>query len=389
MSAFSARAEFFRKLYLTGPKAQVLRMVRPLAGARAIVSLDGDTRTVVHFGSNNYLGLATHPYVLERAKASLDEFGLSVCGSPLLNGATQPLRDLEIQLANLKGTEDAIVFSSGYAANQAWTQALIRESDQVYFDSLAHTSFLEGVKHISRQSLQKLNHHSPPSEHLTVPKPNQNVFVFVEGVYSMHGDIAPLGLYSAWCSDNGATLVVDDAHGTGTLGQRGRGVFEHHNLAVSDAIVVGTLSKGLGGTGGFICADADTILCLRASANSSIFSASLPPPVVAGVMAAIEILSKEPEHTEKLQRNVRHLAHALSSIGVHGDHASPILSISVPKRLNVQSIVRNLHRKDIYVNGVSYPAVPKNDQRIRISVSAEHSEADLDYLTEVLVSELA
>jgi glycine C-acetyltransferase len=388
MSRFQRRADMYVKRYLTGPSAQVLRTVKPLQDGKAYVSLDGESKTVLHFGSNNYLGLSNHPYVIEQAKKYLDEYGLSMCGSPLLNGGSDKHRELELRLAAFKGAEDAIIFPSGFSANLAWTQALVLPGDEIYFDKYAHTSFVDGVRHINREHLHALEHNRPPQAAVWKEGTARQKFVFIEGVYSMHGNIAALNDYVRWCKENDGVLVVDDAHGTGTIGKTGKGVFEYWDSTPSGAILVGTLSKGLGGVGGYICADKDVVTCLRASANSGIFSASLPPSIVGGVHAALELLEREPERVGKLQKNIKQLAKHLAPLGVNSNHESPIISISVHKSQSIQKIVRGLHDDGIYVNGVSYPAVPKSEQRIRISLSSDHAAEDISFLSRALINRI-
>ena len=385
--AFESRANRLRRMYTTGPGAQVLRQVEPISATEARVFLDGDVRTNVNFGSNNYLGFANDPYIAEKACNAIRTAGLSMCGSPLLNGANPQHRQLEERLADFKGTEDAILFPSGFAANLAWTQALVQKGDVVNYDEYAHTSFQQGIAHLPQQSVRKFEHNTLPPITSDAPLEGRE-FTFVEGVYSMHGDLPPLDKLSSSMRPS-STLVVDDAHGTCTLGQSGRGIFEHFGLTPEDAIIVGTLSKGFGAVGGYICSDRDTVFCLRAMSNTSIFSASLPLPIVAGVLAALDLLEREPHRVEWLRSNIKHVVDGMQHLGVKPDHCTPIISIKLPKKKNVHSVVRNLHRLGHFVNGVSYPAVPRNEQRVRISLSALHTRDQISSLIDALSLELS
>lgn len=385
--AFELRANRLRRMYTTGPSAQVLRQVEPISATEARVHLDGDVRRNVNFGSNNYLGFANDPYIAEKACDAIRRGGLSMCGSPLLNGSNPQHRQLEERLADFKRTEDAILFPSGFAANLAWTQALVQKGDVVTYDEYAHTSFQQGICHLPQQNLRKIAHNSIPVVVASDVVSEGREFVFVEGVYSMHGDLPPLDDLVTSMGPS-STLVVDDAHGTCTLGHSGRGVFEHFGLTPKDAIIVGTLSKGFGAVGGYICSDRDTIFCLRALSNTSIFSASLPLPVVAGVLAALDLLEREPQRVDWLQSNIKRAVEGMRHLGVDSDHCTPIISIRVPKERNVHEVVRKLHRGGHFVNGVSYPAVPKNEQRIRISLSALHTRDQISSLIDALSVEL-
>jgi len=210
-------------------------------------------------------------------------------------------------------------------------------------------------------------------------------FVGVEGVYSMDGDIAPLDKIVPICKRNNAILIVDDAHGTGVMGIKGSGTAEHFGLDGQIDLTMGTFSKTFAVTGGFVAASKSIINYLRFFARSYMFSASLPPSVVATVLASLDVMEKEPELHQNLQDNINYTASCLRQLGIPSNSLTPIFPLRVPPTMNIRKAGYELHQKGIFVNSVEYPAVPKSQQRFRISIMATHTKADIDRLMEVLI----
>jgi len=359
---------------ITSAADRTVRVVDPLSGVQ---------KTMIMFGSNNYLGLANHPSVRERARRALEEFGAGIGGPPLLNGTTVLHRELEERLAALKGAEDALIFSSGYATNVGLVTGLMNADDTVLYDAYSHASFCDGLKMAGVQSSRFPHNDISRLRQMLERKAGQNgsdTFVGVEGVYSMDGDLAPLDQLVALCAEYGAILVVDDAHGTGVMGPTGRGTAEHFGVEGKVPVTMGTFSKAFTVTGGFIAASRPIINYLRFFARSYMFSASLPPTAIATVLAGMEILDREPELLERLRRNIAYAAGGLRNLGFDIAPASAILPLRVPSWMNIRRAARKFHERGIFVNSVEYPAVPLSQQRFRISMMATHTQSDIDSL---------
>lgn len=362
------------------------RPVHSKAGREvSIIDPQGRTREMLMFGSNNYLGLANHPHVVQQVTAAIRDFGIGVGGPPLLNGYTSVMRKLEERLSALKGTEDTMIFSSGYNANVGLISGLCNSRDIILADEYSHASFFDGVKMI-RGNCYKFKHNGVMELEDLLKKHNKenvNLFVAVEGVYSMDGDIAPLDRVVPLCKKYGATLLVDDAHGTGVLGNGG-GVHDHFKLPVGEDIILGTFSKAFAVNGGFISASRPVINYLRLMARSYMFSASLPPVTISAVLAGIEVIEKEPWRVQKLRENVAYAAEKLMRFGLACEPQAAIIALKVPPEVNIRNLARQFNEEGIFVNAVEYPAVPLNKQRFRISLMTDHTTEDIDRLVETV-----
>ena len=347
-------------------------------------------RREVMFGSNNYLGFATDPYVIEAVKAAVDQYGVGAGGPPLLNGMMTIHRTLERRLAELKGAEDCLLFASGYQANLGWVDAFLRKGDILFYDEQSHASLFDGVAMTSsmrRYRAFRFRHNDV--DHLASllenasKTPEQKIFVAVEGVYSMCGDLAPLKEIQALCREYGAFWVVDDAHGTGVMGKNGEGTVEHFNLDQGPDLSMGTFSKAFGTTGGFIAGDRALIDYMRFFARSYMFSAHLPPPVVATVLAGLDLMELEPERIRQLHANVQYFVKRLNDLGIEAETKSAIVAISVPQDVPIRLLTMAFHHHGVFLNCVEYPAVSKGNQRLRLSIMATHSQDDLDHVLDV------
>lgn len=340
------------------------------------------------FGSSDYLGLCRHPDVLARAGDALERYGMSMTGSPILNGYTVLHRALEERIAAYCGYEDALLFPSGFAANLGWVQSLVRPNDTVIYDEYSHTSLREALRGHKRGHALAFDHNDLSSIEQALDRADRtagsDVFVFVEGLYSMDGDIAPLPELVGLARRRGCVVAVDDAHAIGVLGAAGSGTFGHFGLPASADIAVGTLSKALGAVGGFVCGSAAMTKYMRATASAFMFSASLPPPVAAAALAAIDVIEREPERVARLQHVVRYARGALAAFEPMGDPASPILPVQPPASVGARSAARRLQARGIFVNAVLFPAVSLDKERLRITLSSEHAPAEIDRLREAL-----
>ncbi len=346
----------------------------------------GRARRMLMFGSNNYLGLANHPEVRARAIGALQQYGAGVGGPPLLNGYTALHRELEERLAWLKGTEDALLFSSGYGANVGLVTGLMHSTDFVLYDAYSHASFCDGLRMASVSS-HRFRHSDVDALARLLEQRSGcegDLFVGVEGVYSMDGDLAPLDLLVPLCASHGAHLIVDDAHGTGVMGQTGRGTAEFFGVEGKVDVTMGTFSKAFACTGGFVAASKPLVDYLRYVARAYMFSASLPPASVATVLAGIDVIQREPERLQQLRENVQHAATVLERCGVNPHPLAPILPLRVPVGMDIRRMAYLLHQRGIFLNSIEYPAVPVSQQRFRISIMATHTADDIRRMGEAV-----
>lgn len=371
----------------------VLREIAGPAGPEVDVfeQATGTTRTVTMLGSNNYLGLANEPEVVEATVCALREYGIGCGGPPLLNGTTTLHRRLEERLAEQKGCESAMLFSSGFAANVGWVTGLINKGDVLIYDEQNHASLYDGIQ-LGRVRSMAFDHND--CDHLRHRlrqvrwrNPGAGVVVAVEGVYSMDGDIAPLPEIRALCDDFGAWLAVDDAHGTGVLGASGHGTAEHFGMAPGAIdVAMGTFSKVFATTGGFVAGSREFVDYLRFFARSYMFSAALAPSVVASVLAGIEFIDRHPERITQLHDNVSYFANSLRSIGFPVTADTAIIPIVLPAGVNVVEVVSALHYAGVFVNGVEFPAVSRSNQRLRVSMMATLTHAQIDAAADALAT---
>lgn len=358
--------------------------------SREVTIWDADTdqnHRMIMFASNNYLGMANSPYVKKKVAEAMDLYGVGLAGPPLLNGYTKLMIELEERLAHLKHQESAMVFSSGYAANVGMLVALAQGNDHVLFDELSHASFIDGMRMTQVPSTKFAHNDLADLEtHLAyLSKTTQDtLFVGIEGVYSMDGDLAPLDKIVPLVKKYGGLLMLDDAHGTGVLGKSGSGTAEHFGVEKQIDLSMGTFSKSFAMTGGFLAGPKDLIDYLRFFARSYMFSAALTPVTLAAVLAGIDVIEKEPELRELLLDNARYAIQKLQPFGVISKPEAAIIALKVPDWMDVRKANHFIHEQGIFLNAIEYPAVPEGEERFRISITAEHTRADVDRLAEVL-----
>ncbi|HEU5147235.1 MAG TPA: pyridoxal phosphate-dependent aminotransferase family protein [Chryseosolibacter sp.] len=384
----SSRLERFNESMLSLAHTY-LRPVMSAADREVIVEdhLCGGMRRMLMFASNNYLGLANHPHVQRCVEKAIVEQGCGIGGPPLLNGYTKIIRELEEKLAAFKNEEAAMVFSSGFMANQGLMSALAGKNDVILFDELSHASFYEGIR-ATKARVQPFDHNDIDKLELLLnlyaPHTRGTIFVCVEGVYSMNGDLAPLDRIAALCKKFSATLIVDDAHGTGVLGDNGRGTAFHFKCSEEVDVTMGTFSKVFATCGGFITGSRDLIQYLRYYARTYMFSASIPPPVAATVLGGLDVLEREPWLRLALLANVRYAVGRLSHLEFCVSPGAAIISIKPPDGLDIKKAALELHRRNIFINAIEYPAVPMSESRFRISIMATHTRDDINRLVEAI-----
>jgi 8-amino-7-oxononanoate synthase len=372
-------------------EADVLPYFRVLEGpARPVVEMEGAERIML--GSNNYLGLTGDERVIAGAREALDTYGTGLTGSRLLNGTTPLHLELERELAEWMGTEDAIVFTTGHQANVGTLGTLLAAGDTVIADSGDHASILDGCL-LSRAKLRAFRHNRIDKLEKTLEKAQRDgggVLVAVDGVFSMEGDIAPLPAICDLCERFGARLMVDEAHGAGVLGARGAGTSELLGVESRVDLRMGTFSKSLASCGGFIAGSAEVIEFLRIQSRAFLFTASSVPAAVGAALAALRII-RSPEGPELLRKvldNARYMRDGLEERGFAvvapqplpggGDVVTPIVPVLVGDDWKAVFLWKALFDAGVFVNTALHPAVPPGGALLRTSVMATHDTATLD-----------
>lgn len=351
-----------------------------------------DGRDVLLFAGSNYLDLAHHPEVVEAAARAAREYGCAAGGSRLINGNLALHEALEEQLAKFLGVEATLVFATGYMANVGVIPALTGDGDVVISDSLSHASIIDGCR-LTRAEVCVFRHGDLAALHDLLARearPGRRMLLAVDGVYSMDGDVAPVAELVELARRYEAMLLLDDAHGTGTLGARGRGSAEHCGVAAGDVdIQLGTLGKSLGSFGAYVAGGRALRELLVNTARSFIFSCGLAPPQVAAASAALAVLEREPWRRERLQRAATRLR---SGLAAHGISTAPSTTQIVPVRIGdndtTMAVCERLLERGFYAQGIRHPSVPEGTARLRITPMASHSDAEIDALVEAVAEAL-
>ena len=349
-----------------------------------VVVIEGQKRIML--GSNNYLGLTHHPKVLEAATRALHTYGSGCTGSRFLNGTLDLHLQLEDTLARFLGKDDCIVFSTGYNANLGLISGLVSKGDVVYLDKLDHASIVDGAK-MSYGTTERFNHGSLDGLERKLARSGESggKMVIVDGVYSMEGDIADIPNLLKVCRRHGAALAIDDAHSIGVLGPNGDGTAAHFGLSDEVDIIAGTFSKSLASIGGFVTGSKSVINYLRHHSRPLIFTAALPPANTAGVLAALEVLQREPERRTQLWANTKRLADGFRSLGFEvGPSETPIIPIVIGPLDRTLLMWRKVYDAGVFTNPVVPPAVPLSQCRLRTSVMATHTADQIDYSLDVI-----
>jgi 8-amino-7-oxononanoate synthase len=343
-------------------------------------------RDVIMLGSNNYLGLTNHPRVKEAAQRAIDRYGSGCAGSRFLNGTLDIHVELEDKLAQLVGKEAALVFSTGLMVNQGTIYSLVGRNDTVLVDRSDHASIFDGCR-LSFGNTRKYLHNDMDSLEYTLKACEGNgKLIVVDGVFSMEGDLANVPQIVELAEKYDAVVMVDDAHGIGVMGERGRGTVNHFKLTDRVHLIMGTFSKSLASVGGFIASDAETIHYIKHIARSMIFSASMPPGSVASVSAAVDVMLEEEWRREALWHNTRIMHERLEDAGFDTAHsATPIIPAVVGEDLLAFQMCRRLLEEGVYVNPIISPAVEKGKALIRLSLMATHTEDEIHQAMDKMV----
>jgi 8-amino-7-oxononanoate synthase len=372
---------FSEKLKILNEKS-LFRDIKDRASPQGPKIKIGD-REYINFSSNDYLGLANHPYIIDKVKRTLDEYGYGSAASRLLSGGSNLYKELEGKIARFKDTESALVFNSGYAANTGIIPAITDKDDMIFSDELNHASIIDGCR-LSKAKTFIYRHKAVSHlEDLIRKADARSKIVVTDTVFSMNGDIAPLNEICNICNIYNAILYIDDAHGTGVLGN-GRGALSHFKIKSEPWIIqMGTFSKALGSYGAFVAGSKDAIEWILNTARSFVFSTALPSCVIAASIAALELIEDDSVLIKRLWANRNKVAAYIKDINFNIEESeTPIIPLKTGTVKNTLRISKYLYEKDICAPAIRPPTV--TDPRIRITVTADHTDEDIDRLIEAL-----
>ncbi len=353
-----------------------LRQIEGAQGPRMRV----DGRETIVLASSDYLGLASHPRLKEAARQAIDRYGCSASAARLISGNHDLYPRLEGRLARFKQTEAALVFSTGYLANLGVISALMAPQDVVFSDELNHASIVDGCR-LSRAEVRVFPHNDVAAlkRLLQSETPARRKLIVVDGLYSMDGDLAPLDQIVGLAERYGCMTMVDDSHGTGVLGKTGRGTAEATGVLGRIDIETGSLAKALGGFGAYVVGSRTLIEYLINRARSFIFTCAMPPAVLATVLEALAVIEEEPERRQRLSENSRYLRGGLREVGFEvGRSEIHIIPLIVGESERTMRFCQELLDRGVFAQGIRHPSVPRGTDRIRLTLTASHSKADLD-----------
>jgi glycine C-acetyltransferase len=346
-----------------------------------------DGREVINLASNNYLGLANDPRLVEASVEAARKFGAGSGAVRTISGTMSLHLELERRIAAFKNVEACVVFQSGFAANAGTVSAILGPEDHIISDSLNHASIIDGCR-LSRAKIHVFPHKDVAAAEEKLRKledqPGRKLLI-TDGVFSMDGDIGPLPALVELAERYGAVMMIDDAHSSGVLGRNGRGTVDHFGLHGRVDVQVGTLSKAVGVLGGYVCGSRDLIEFLYHRARPFLFSTSHPPAVAAACLAAFDILEKEPERVDQLWRNTRRFQAGLRDAGLStGESETPITPIIVGETAAAFEYSRRLFEAGLYTTGIGFPTVPQGKARVRAIVTSAHTTKQLDRAVDIL-----
>ncbi|MFI8849560.1 aminotransferase class I/II-fold pyridoxal phosphate-dependent enzyme [Streptomyces sp. NPDC053499] len=357
---------------------------------RAVIfdELAGRKREFLMFASNNYLGLANHPRVIEAVCDATRAYGATHTGSRFIGGTNMLHKELERRLAAFKQRPACIVYPGGYSANLGAISALVKSYDTLVVDKLNHMSIVDGAK-LSGAG-RRIYQHNDMADLERVLKRGADspggTLIVADGVFSMHGDICDLPGIVGLAKTYGARVMIDDAHATGVLGARGSGTTEHFNLKGEVDLELGTMSKTLAGMGGFVVGDEEVVEYLRFYSNSYVFAANIPAGVAAGLIASIDVMEAEPERVKRLWTNIGALRARLLEAGFDLENSeSAILPIRIGDERLAMEMGRAVRARGLYCQTVVFPGVPLGDARLRVSVTCEHTPEDLELAADIFL----
>ena len=340
-----------------------------------------DGQRVLNFCSNNYLGLANHPRLVEAARKAVDAYGVGPAAVRSIAGTMELHVQLDQRLAAFKGVEAAITFQSGFNANLGCIPALVGKGDAIFSDELNHASIIDGSR-LSGAQIVRYAHCDPADLERSLGENRGNfnrVIVITDGVFSMDGDVAPLDKIYEVANRYDALLMVDDAHGEGVLGRGGRGIVDHYGLHGKVDVEVGTLSKAFGVVGGVVAGNPLVVEWLRQRGRPFLFSSAMTVPDVAACLEAVDILEESTELVDRLWENARYFKEEMKNLGFDtGKSTTPITPVMLGEAPLAQQFSRELFEDGVFAMAIGFPTVPRGKARIRVMISAAHQREDLD-----------
>jgi glycine C-acetyltransferase len=355
----------------------------------AWITVDG--KKVLNLCSNNYLGMANHPQLKEAARNAIEKFGVGPAAVRSIAGTMVLHTELEEKLARFKRVEATLSFQSGFNSNIATIPALVGKEDLIFSDELNHASIIDGCR-LSGAPILRFEHCNPASLELRLkesypPRSGRRALIITDGVFSMDGDIAPLPPLVELAERHGAMIMIDDAHGEGVLGEGGRGAVDHFHMHGRVDVEIGTLSKAFGVIGGFVAGKKIIIEHLRQKGRPFLFSSALTPGDVAACSAAVDILESSDDLVQKLWSNTRYFKGRMRDAGFNtGASETPITPVLLGEAKTAQEFSRLLFERNVFAMAIGFPTVPMGKARIRVMISATHSEKDLDFGIEQFVA---
>lgn len=346
-----------------------------------------ENKKVLMFGSNSYLGLTSHPKVIEAAINAVKKYGTGCAGSRYLNGTLDIHKEFEIELAEFVGKEEAMIYSTGFQVNLGVVSCVTGREDYVICDELDHASIVDG-RRLSFSTPLKYKHNDMVSLEKTLKrcKPDSVKLIVVDGVFSMEGDLADLPGIIKLKDEYGACIMVDEAHGFGVMGKNGKGVCNNFGVTDQVEMIMGTFSKSFAAIGGFVAADKEIINWLRHHSRAYIFSASNTPAATAAARASLHIMQTEPERIEHLWKITNYALNNFRELGFEiGNTSTPIIPLYIRDYQKTFLITKMLFDEGVFVNPVIPPACSPNDTLIRFSLMATHTKEQIDIATEKLV----
>lgn len=341
-----------------------------------------DGKRVLNFCSNNYLGLANHPRLIEAVQDAVSRLGVGPGAVRSIAGTMSIHTELEERLAAFKGAEATVVLQSGFSANTATIPAVVSRGDAIFSDRLNHASIIDGCR-LSGAKIIPYEHNSPDSldEAMQSNKAEyRRLLVVTDGVFSMDGDMAPLPALTEVAKRHGAIMMVDDAHGEGVVGRGGRGIVDHFGLHGEVDIEVGTLSKAFGVMGGIVAGSTSLIRWIKQRGRPFLFSSALTVPDAAACLEAVTLLEESTELVDRLWSNARYLQEGMRRLGFDtGKTQTPITPVILGEAPLAQRFSRRLFESGIFATAIAFPTVPHGTARIRVMPSAAHSREDLDF----------
>ncbi len=343
-----------------------------------------DGKSVVNLSSNNYLGLANHPKLVEAAIKATEKLGVGSGAVRTIAGQMDLHKEFEAKLAKFKKVEACLVFQSGFTANSGTVSCILGKEDVIISDELNHASIIDGSR-LSRAQIKVYPHADMDGLRDALKETHgRRKMIVTDGVFSMDGDIAPLPEIVELANEFGAILMIDDAHASGVLGRNGRGTVDHYDLHGQVDIQVGTLSKAIGVLGGYVAGPQKLIDYLVQRARPILFSTSHPPAVTAAGMAAIDLLMEEPELIEELWDNTEFFRSGLQALGFDtGVSTTPIIPVIAGDERKAMQLADDLFENGVFAQGIAFPTVPRGKARVRTIVTATHSREDLQYALDI------